>query len=48
MSRCEEVHGRLKPVVVVVVGPDDLKLKDDQAVLVDAGWFSTTILPSPT
>ena len=35
----EEVHGRLEPFVVVVVGPDDLELEDDHAVLVDPGRF---------
>ena len=37
----EEVHGRLEPFVVVVVGPDDLELEDDHAVLVDPGRFET-------
>ena len=35
----EEVHGRLEPLVVVVVGPDDLELEDDHAVLVEPGRF---------
>ena len=35
----EQVHRRLEPFVVVVVGPDDLELEDDHAVLVEAGWF---------
>ena len=38
-SAAQEIHRRPEAVVVVVVGPDDLELEDDQAVLVEAGRF---------